>query len=342
MEGDDSTIADNSTIDGSNYERPSTAGTVDDPEQIDGALVTLRFVVNEEFILQGHRKAITRLRVLDHSLGYSSTLLVSISEDLSIRVWNTISYKVIKCFCRSIVKEIVSVVTLRGHPDFLVVASIDTIYWLKMDGEALIEVNALIQLDFAEGIQEMEASVDGTILYVGDEDGTIMVIDLDPETGYPTEDASPQKPYALYRVHSSIVGSLMTFPSESATGSSLVTGGFECCVKLLDISTNGVVEKCVTNYAMIQQLEGQMVNPPFPFALKSLDERCLVAAFGDGRVRLLRKADLVEVGCAEEAHNAAATCISICNGFIVSGGKVQLYNLPLISQLFFFLLSRYG
>jgi hypothetical protein len=175
----------------------------------------------------------------------------------------------------------------------------------------------------------------GGHMAVGDDEGNVMVLALDPAC--PRE--TPVRWNFLRRlggrgVHSSIVGTVAFKPNSSRE---LVSGGFDCVLCSWDFMQGrpgrrinfGAAEASAAGSGSTSPFQShtqpqtqpqtqqqppvsQLFNPPCVHAVAYTSSgRTLLAALGDGSLRALRSNDLTQLHTIEAAHNAMASCLVV-------------------------------
>lgn len=279
-------------------------------------------------VLSGHKKDINCLDTKYND----SNLLVSGSDDETIRLWDLRTNKTQKCFLRCFNAPIESTRFGFKNDYSLYAASHQQIYTFDIRmGEVLI-TTPIGKLDLAvddlnDEINAMELHPKQDFLAVSDDSGAVTVFPLDFTNTPILVNEAGVRFKKLTRKHTSVVGALSFRPKSQRE---IISGGFDCQSCLWDFSRGRPLNSVLfTTGASSTSPETQqptsispmnIINPPFVHAIGFTGSgREIVCALGDGSLRLLQSPDCTPLH-AVQAHTAMATALHIAGNTVISGG----------------------
>jgi len=284
-------------------------------------------------ILKGHKETVTCL-----ALSPSGNLLVSGSQDSTVRVWDLKSGKVIKaikdCFKNDNEEnsEISSVCFSTQNDNDLFVASNHRIYCFDLTDSGMIITKENYIYDFnLDEINDIKVNDKGNYLAACDDFGVIYIVDLETKKLI-------KKPH---NGHDNICTCVEFRPKNKWE---VWSGGMDCKLFKWDIS-RGIPTR---NYDMINKninsSNVKMVNPPFVHKIAiSSDGHTIAVGLGDGSIQFLKqtkvggnkkkaKMEWEPIWRLEDAHTWVVSDLTfITPTILVSGandGKINLIKIP--------------
>jgi len=294
---------------------------------------------------KGHRQGVLSL------IAWPENVFASGSEDRTVRVWDIRASprRAQHCICECFPSSVDSLALNPKDNNYMFAASGTHVFVfdLRLVGASgvLTKTPRGVVNVYGQGAagEDKAAASDNEInalqidrrgghMAVGDDEGNVMVLALDPAC--PRE--TPVRWNLLRRlggrggrgVHSSIVGTVAFKPNSSRE---LVSGGFDCVLCSWDFmqgrpgrrinfgtaSAAGSTSPSQSQtqpqpQAQQQPAVSQLFNPPCVHAVAYTSSgRTLLAALGDGSLRALRSNDLTLLHSVEAAHNAMASCLVV-------------------------------
>jgi len=284
-------------------------------------------------VLKGHKGPVSCL-----SLSPSGNLLVSGSQDATVRIWNLKTGKVIKaikdCFKndKGENSDISSVCFSTVNENELFVASNHRIYFFDLTESPMIILKENFIYDFnLDEINEIKVNDTGNYLAACDDFGVIYIVDLETKKLL-------KKPH---NGHDNICTCVEFRPKNKWE---VWSGGMDCKLFKWDIS-RGIPTR---NYNMlnvnINSKNIQMVNPPFVHRISiSSDGHTIAVGLGDGSIQFLKqhkvggskkkpKMEWEKVWRLEDSHSWVVSDLTFVNPTtLVSGandGKINLLEIP--------------
>ncbi|ORX46649.1 WD40 repeat-like protein [Piromyces finnis] len=284
-------------------------------------------------VLKGHKETVTCL-----SLSPSGNLLVSGSQDATVRIWDLKSGRVIKaikdCFVNDEGEksEISSVCFSTQNENDLYVASNHRVYYFDLTDSAMIITKENNIYDFnLDEINDVKVNDRGNFLAACDDFGAIYIVDLETKKII-------KKPHIG---HDNICTCVEFRPKNRWE---VWSGGMDCKLFRWDIS-RGVPTR---NYNMLNKKPSsnnvQMINPPFVHKIAiSSDGHTVAAGLGDGSIQFLKqvkiggnkkkaKMEWETLWRVDDSHSwVVADLVFINPTTLVSGandGKINLLKIP--------------
>lgn len=216
-------------------------------------------------------------------IGGKRSILVTGSEDNTVRLWDLESRKCFKCIhrCFTSITGIEAVLAHPLNPHVIIVAEGDNLMTFNISGKEVLLSTALSQLmGVASEISCLAVTVvmtnneSSTLLAIGDSNGHIHIVSID-SYGLLSNDVE-KGCGAITAAHSNLVGSLLF--QHHGGRILLMSGGFDCSCRLWDISNLSNIKKireCQFSNLNLEQIEGstsqkQIHNPPFVFAIQEI------------------------------------------------------------------------
>ena len=277
--------------------------------------------------LRGHRGPVTCFEI---AVGQKD-LVLSGSEDKSVRLWDIRTLRTSKCMtgCFS---DTVEALKYGVDPNLVYAASGCSVFLFDLRFEGVICKDSRAEVSCGEtgdDINSIAINSKGDLLAVAMDNGLINLIPLQPK-GIFCENSGSTRYKRLSRVHTNIVNCI-NFKRNNPR--ELLSGGFDCigCVWEVDRGRPKVSIK----FQQLERTDGgeddaaalgsnnpmQIVNPPFVMSMNYIcDGRCVVAALGDGTVRILNSKDL-SGNIAIEEHNCMISAMYSDNQHIITGGQ---------------------
>lgn len=267
--------------------------------------------------LRGHRAAVTCLDCTTEPASIAAQsfdhLLASGSEDKTVRIWDTRAARSVKCFHGCFDSELEAVRFGQSSSHCLFAATTSRLVSFDLRKEAVLDSQPISQCpqEFSD-ISAVAFHSRGTMVAVADDSDCIHLVSITGSGAF-TEGESKR----LRAIHSNSIGAL-AFADRKRE---LVSGGFDFLVCKWDADTFKPGKRA--EMERLEQLESsnQTLNPPFVTALQYLPESSfLLAALGDGSMRLLTNADLSTVAQVA-AHSAMITSVhAFSSSGVLSGG----------------------
>lgn len=284
-------------------------------------------------ILKGHKEPVTSL-----SLSPSENLLLSGSQDCTVRIWDLTTKKVIKaikdCFKddQGNKSEINSVCFSTINENDIYVASNHRIYYFDLSNTSMIITKPDHIFDFnLDEINEIKINDKGNFLAAGDDFGVVYVIDLETKK-------LVKKPH---NGHDNICTCMEFRPKNKWE---VWSGGMDCKLLKWDISRGTQTR----NFNMVDFTNDpkslKIINPPFVHSISiSPDGHVISAGLGDGSIQFLKqvkkdgnkkksKSEWDTIWRVKDAHSWIASTVSfISSCFLISGGndgKISLWEIP--------------
>jgi WD40 repeat protein len=246
--------------------------------------------MQQETTLRGHKGSISCLQV-----SVDGGMLLSASEDKTVRVWDVTSGKPTKCLAGCFQSDI-ETVRFGAAKGVVYVACTNSIAAFDIGKEGVILKEANTQVGMTEGgdeVSTMALNAKGDLLAVAMDSGVINLLPV-KLNGVFCENSGTTRYKRLTRQHTNIVNTIVfkrNNPKE------LLSGGFDYTACVWE--TDRGKPKATTSFTALPAGDGepsvggsetasmplQMVNPPFVMAMEYvLGGRCIVAALGDGTV----------------------------------------------------------
>jgi WD40 repeat protein len=243
--------------------------------------------------LQGHRESIVFVLWID-----SKKLLATASEDKSIRLWDVVTRKVVKCFCRCFDADIDAMYYFPTISNALLVSSGDKLISLDLANNVLIDSTPLSVFSCPSEISSLALTLPADRVSIGDDEGNIRFYSVHSEDGIQFRDLN----IVLEGAHKSIVSHLLHY--ERGGRMFMLSSSYDCSCVLWTVDEGVFEVKALArvDFAHLGEVQGQMFNPPFVNMVIEMDEDFLLVALGDGSVRVIRKQDLL-VMTSHEFHN---------------------------------------
>jgi WD40 repeat protein len=248
----------------------------------------------EQEVLNAHKKSITYLKYKDWEAadGISEekkAVLITGSEDQTVRIWNMNTKKSLKCFLGFFSQSIDSLDFHPFNPFIIYCASGNQIFSLNSQSENVIERNpyALFQYDEIEGdINSMVVHPKKLLLAFSDDSYSIYLVPITDDGNFAPPSLQGGKYYkSLRRVHSNIVYSLLF--TENARKEEFYSGGFDFCLCFWDTERGRPNKSLTIQMNSEMKNDTQTLNPPFVYNLQLMNQgKLLVVALGDGSVRM--------------------------------------------------------
>lgn len=261
--------------------------------------------------LRGHKKPVTCLE------SDRCSVLISGSSDRTCRLWDLKSHKTFKCIYGCFDDEI-EMVRLGSDTHAVYVQSGNAIQSFDMRYDGLLSKQPIASLRLnidGDGISTIALNSRKNLLAIGMDSGNITLVHVD-KAGEFCADSGGTRYRKLSRVHSNVLSTVL-FRDDHQT--ELLSGGFDYTAAVWDIGRGRPKASLVFQPA--DPSSGcTMMNPPFVMGLEyCLDNKYIVAAVGDGTIRLLKSRDL-QLMTSIAAHSCMITALS-CNGrHVVTGG----------------------
>jgi len=187
---------------------------------------------------------------------------------------------------------------------------------MRYDGLLSKHPTASIRLNIdGDEISTIALNSRNDLLAIGMDSGNINLVHVD-KAGRFCADRGGTRYRKLSRVHSNVLSTVI-FRDDNQT--ELLSGGFDYTAALWDIG-RGRPKASMVFQSTDHCAGSTMMNPPFIMGLEYfLDSKYIVAAVGDGTVRLLRSRDL-QLITSIAAHSCMITALSCSGRHVVSGG----------------------
>jgi WD40 repeat protein len=261
----------------------------------------------ERFCYFGHKGAILDLAT---SCLSDTPVIVTTSDDLTIRLWNPLSLSphAMKCYCGFGQESIDSLLFHPTQSHLFLGATNSAILQFDLNSPGIITRDHVPLFNLPTGSSDITCftihPTDHNLLVVSDDDGVIYLFDFQSQT----------ITKRLTRVHSNLLGKISFNPMNPNI---LISGGFDSICCAWDIrrgrpcSNTSLVNFTDLNQSHESNL--QIANPPFVHdLLHILHGRIVVCALGDGNLSLYKTSDgsLLSVSHMIEAHSGMVTNLS--------------------------------
>lgn len=236
--------------------------------------------------LQGHQSGVT-------SLAYHHSLLFSGSDDHTCRLWDP--------------HNILSISTLRGYQNPIAsVEFLSTHHLVVSEGPHLHIYDRrqpnqpLLTINHTDPSDEFQAvSTRGDFVAYTDDMGRVGVLDYTDDT----------EVNWFQQRHDGLAGCVSFHPTKPE----LASGGFDQQVLVWDLATEQVIQ--TYNHSR-DPVDGQLVNPPYPYALTYIDDM-LCSGHADGQLAMASENRIIgQPGC----HGYSVTALD----FVVDGTDCEL------------------
>lgn len=226
--------------------------------------------------LRGHREMVVFTLWIA-----SRQVLVTASDDKSVRVWNISSKKAIKSFCRCFEESIDALFHFPQFENYVFVTMGRKIVLLNLDSSSLIDSTPISIFSFPADVSSLAITLSDTKFTVGDEDGNIGFYRLDNND----DTCQLNNLSVLENAHKSIVSHLLHY--ERGGKEFMLSSSFDCSCILWTMGefANPLAR---VDFANLGEMKGQMFNPPFVNEVIEMDQDFFLIAAGDGSVRTLR------------------------------------------------------
>lgn len=286
---------------------------------------TFKMLQNSTSTYNGHKKSINCLSSSIENVN----IILSGSDDKTIRTWDTRTKKTVKCLCGFTNYPIEDILINKVNPNILHTSSNKSLYTFDVrmgNNEILLKIPIMTNNNIAtSNINTISSTKDGKKIIIGDDDGIITVLDYDTIDCIDCITMSKQ-----LIVHNSIINSLYIHDDDDY----VTSGGFD--YKLC--KTNIVNGNCMLNTNInTTTMQTQIVNPPFIQTVKHYQDdnyNAILCALGDGTIHAYQQDNHRFIAKSNEhhSHKHMVTCLEILTNIniIVSGSvdkKIKLWSI---------------
>lgn len=250
--------------------------------------------VSATFELKGHRDSVLCLDAGTRPT--NQHMLLSGSEDETVRVWDLNKQKAVRCvkaFGQNHAEPEITNVRFSPHSDDIIYASVESkVYVIDMRvNKSVVITQPSIAMEYnADEIGFLLTNAKGNYMAACDDEGEVQIIDIKREY---------RRAKTLRNAHSNIC-SACVFPSSRP--STLISGGTDCQVIAWDFRKGKVL--CAADTRDCVPASNRMLNPPFVYSLSgSSDGRTVAAGLGDGQIALY-STDGLELTGNVTGHNS--------------------------------------
>lgn len=283
----------------------------------------------ERRLLRGHSSSVTCLEL--GRAAWCSAMMISGSEDSTVRVWDLASEKAIRCLkgfpesCgnKSTSSVNVNSVCFSPNRDVVACAAGNVICMFDLRSKSIVLKECLKFAMNTDEINEISFNEKGTFLAAADDSGEVKVFDMKQHT-----QQQPPSTFKTLRGHENICSSVVFHPKQPWE---LFSGGFDCSVRRWDFSkarSSSLFDSFSSSAAATQ-----CINPPFVHSLAvSSSVTWLAAGLGNQNVWLHNFADSKERQL--EGHNGSVSQVQFLDdNTLLSAGNDRLLMLWDLSSL---------
>lgn len=237
----------------------------------------------EQRELKGHRSAVN---CLDCPSSSGRQLLISGSEDRTVRVWDIATSKSVKCFHGCFAGDIEAVSLSRKDENIVFVVTTETAYSFDMRKDCVLDSVPFSSCNHRfEDISAVAFSPKDNVIAVADNSECIHLIHLDSLCGFINEGVRK-----LRQVHRNNIGAL----AFSERKKEVISGGYDFLLCKWDVDLLKPSKRIEVESLSNIESSKQTLNPPFITGIQYIPgQPVLATTFGDGSVSLI----YVQISC---------------------------------------------